>query len=71
MIIYAICLVVGLLFTILSAIVGHFFGGHDGTDVGTGGHAEAGFDQRAVCRAFRFSARQCWRVSSRHSAHSG
>lgn len=48
MIIYAICLVVGLLFTILSAIVGHFFGGHDGMDVGTGGHAEAGFDQSGV-----------------------
>ena len=48
MIIYAICLVVGLLFTIISAIVGHFFGGHEGTDVGTGGHAEAGFDESGV-----------------------
>jgi membrane protein implicated in regulation of membrane protease activity len=48
MIIYAICLVVGLLFTIISAIAGHFFGGHDGGDVGTGGHAEAGFDDSGI-----------------------
>jgi membrane-bound ClpP family serine protease len=48
MIIYAICLVLGLLFTIISAIAGHFFGGHDGGDIGTGGHAEAGFDHTGV-----------------------
>ena len=49
MIIYAVCLVVGLLFTFISAIAGHFFGGHDGhMDVGTGGHAEAGFDHSGV-----------------------
>jgi membrane protein implicated in regulation of membrane protease activity len=50
MIIYAICLVVGLVFTLISAFVSHFFdtGGHDGADVGTGGHAEAGFDQSGV-----------------------
>ena len=48
MIIYAICLVVGLLFTLISAVAGHFFGGHDGADVGTGGHAEAGFDSSGV-----------------------
>jgi len=48
MIIYAICLVVGLLFTIISAVVGHLFGGHDGADVGTGGHAEAGFEDSGV-----------------------
>jgi membrane protein implicated in regulation of membrane protease activity len=48
MIIYAICLVVGLAFTLLSAIAGHFFGGHDGADIGTGGHAEAGFDHAGV-----------------------
>lgn len=48
MIIYAICLVVGLLFTIFSAIAGHFFGGDHGADVGTGGHAEAGFDSSGV-----------------------
>src|SRR5579862_4130498 len=49
MIIYAICLAVGLIFTIFSAIAGHFFGGHDvHTDVGTGGHAEAGYDHSGV-----------------------
>jgi membrane-bound ClpP family serine protease len=48
MIIYAVCLVVGLLFTLISAVAGHFFGGHDGADVGTGGHAEAGFDHSGV-----------------------
>jgi len=48
MIIYAICLVLGLLFTLISAIAGHFFGGHDGMDVGTGGHAEAGFEHSGV-----------------------
>ncbi len=46
--IYAICLVVGLLFTLISAVAGHFFGGHDGGDVGTGGHAEAGFDDSGI-----------------------
>ena len=45
---YAVCLVVGLLFTLISAVAGHFFGGHDGGDVGTGGHAEAGFDDSGV-----------------------
>jgi len=45
MIIYAICLVVGLLFTLISAVAGHFFGGgHEGGDLGSGGHAEAGVD---------------------------
>src|SRR5215467_14070142 len=48
MIIYAICLAVGLIFTIFSVIAGHFFGhdfgGHAHADVGTGGHADAGLD---------------------------
>lgn len=48
MIIYSICLVLGLLFTIISAVAGHLFGGHGGGDVGTGGHAESGFDQSGV-----------------------
>src|SRR5436189_6242504 len=49
MIIYAICLVVGLVFTLGSAIAGHFFGGHGhDSDVGTGGHAEAGFDHTGM-----------------------
>jgi len=47
--IYGICLAVGLLFTIISAVAGHFFGGGDGhADVGTGGHAEAGFDHSGM-----------------------
>ena len=29
MIIYIACLSLGLLFTIISAVAGHFFGGHD------------------------------------------
>jgi membrane protein implicated in regulation of membrane protease activity len=48
MIIYAVCLIVGLLFTLISAVAGHLFGGHEGMDVGTGGHAEAGFDHSGV-----------------------
>src|SRR5215471_11395229 len=51
MIIYTACLALGLLFTIISAFMGHFFGGHDGaggSDVGTGGHAEAGYDHSGL-----------------------
>ena len=50
MVIYTICLALGLIFTIASAFMGHFFGGHDGSsgDVGTGGHAEAGYDHSGV-----------------------
>lgn len=49
MIIYVACLALGLIFTIISAIAGHLFGGHDGQiDVGTGGHAEAGYDHSGV-----------------------
>src|SRR5580704_15808681 len=44
MMIYAICLVVGLVFTLVSVVAGHFFGGHDGHVAGSGGHAEAGAD---------------------------
>jgi membrane protein implicated in regulation of membrane protease activity len=40
MMIYAICLVLGLAFTLFSAFLGHFFGGHDSIDAG--GHAESG-----------------------------
>ncbi|HEX5400646.1 MAG TPA: NfeD family protein [Verrucomicrobiae bacterium] len=45
---YAVCLVVGLMFTLISAVAGHFFGGHDGAELGTGGHAEAGFDDSGL-----------------------
>ena len=48
MIIYTACLALGLLFAIVSAFAGHLFGGHDGVDVGTGGHAEAGYDHSGV-----------------------
>jgi membrane protein implicated in regulation of membrane protease activity len=43
MIIYGICLVVGLVFTLTSVVFGHFFG-HDGHVEGSGGHVEAGAD---------------------------
>lgn len=42
--IYLFCLVVGLTFTLLSALLGHIFGGHEGHVDGSGGHAEAGAD---------------------------
>lgn len=46
---YAVCLVGGLLFTLVSAMVGHFFDAdHSHGDVGTGGHAEAGFDHSGI-----------------------
>src|SRR3954466_12061902 len=50
MIVYIACLTLGLLFTIITAVMGHFFGGHDTHvgDIGTGGHAEAGYDQSGV-----------------------
>jgi membrane protein implicated in regulation of membrane protease activity len=48
MIIYTACLALGLLFAIISAFAGHLFGGHDGGDIGTGGHAEAGYDHSGV-----------------------
>jgi membrane protein implicated in regulation of membrane protease activity len=49
MMIYVACLALGLLFTIISATMGHFFGGHDAdSSVGTGGHAEAGYDNSGV-----------------------
>ena len=45
MIIYIICLGVGLVFTLISAFFGHVFGGgHEGHVDGSGGHAEAGVD---------------------------
>ena len=39
---YVVCFGVGLLFAFVSAFAGHLFGGHH-PDVGSGGHAEAGF----------------------------
>ena len=46
MITYAICLVFGLMFSIISLFAGHFFGGHE--SVGAGGQADAGFDADGV-----------------------
>lgn len=47
--IYVICFGAGLIFTVVSAVAGHAFGGgaHD-ADLGTGGHAEAGFDHTGM-----------------------
>src|SRR5215471_18386072 len=48
--VYSICFGVGLLFAIVSALLGHLFGGgHDAhVDIGTGGHAEAGFQDTGM-----------------------
>src|ERR1051326_8008830 len=47
--VYSICFGVGLLFAIVSAFLGHLFGGHDAhVDIGTGGHAEAGFQDTGM-----------------------
>jgi membrane protein implicated in regulation of membrane protease activity len=47
MIIYVFCLALGLIFTLVSAFLGDFFGGgHD--SIGTGGHADAGFESDGV-----------------------
>src|SRR6266571_1620885 len=43
-IVYLVCLGAGLVFTLVSAIAGHLFGGHEGHLGGSGGHAEAGAD---------------------------
>lgn len=47
--VYAVCFGAGLLFAIVSAFLGHLFGGHDAdVSVGTGGHAEAGFQDTGM-----------------------
>lgn len=46
MIIYTICLVFGLMFTVASAFFGHLFGGHD--IVGESGQADSGADSGGV-----------------------
>jgi len=43
-IVYLVCLGTGLVFTLISAIAGHLFGGHEGHVNGSGGHVEAGAD---------------------------
>jgi membrane protein implicated in regulation of membrane protease activity len=47
-IIYAICLVGGLIFTLLSAVVGHLFGGHGDAHVGMEGQADGGVGHDGV-----------------------
>ena len=43
--VYLICLGTGLLFTLISLFAGQLLGGgHDGHDIGSSGHAEAGAD---------------------------
>jgi membrane-bound ClpP family serine protease len=54
-IVYAICFGIGMLFTILSAVLGHLFGGGDHGEVGTGGHAEAGFEHSGMPGMSMFS----------------
>jgi hypothetical protein len=49
--IYLFCFGFGLVFTLISAVLGHLFGGGDTDvhgDVGTGGHAEAGFEHTGM-----------------------
>lgn len=53
---YFICFGVGLVFTIISAVVSDVFGGSDAhTDIGTGGHAEAGFEHTGMPGVSPFS----------------
>ena len=55
--IYLICLGVGFVFTLFSAVFGHIFGhgGHDGHVDGSGGHAEAGIDSSDMPGVSAFS----------------
>jgi membrane protein implicated in regulation of membrane protease activity len=46
--IYAVCLVGGLIFTLLSAVVGHLFGGHGDAHVGMEGQADGGVGHDGV-----------------------
>ena len=48
---YLLCFGLGFMFTLISAVMGHFFDAHAGDtdgDIGTGGHAGAGFDQAGM-----------------------
>jgi len=54
--IYSVCFGIGLVFTVFSAIFGHLFGGHDAhADLGTGGHAEAGYENTGMPGVSPFS----------------
>ena len=54
-IVYLVCLGAGLVFTLLSAIAGHLFGGHEGHVDGSGGHVEAGADMSDMPGVSAFS----------------
>lgn len=47
-IVYTVCLVFGLIFTLFSAFLGHLFGGHGDTEIGTGGEADGGVGNDGV-----------------------
>jgi amino acid transporter len=46
--VYFGCFLLGLLFTVASFFMGHVGGGDGHADVGTGGHAEAGFEHSGM-----------------------
>ncbi len=49
--VYLACFLIGLLFTLISAVGSHLFGGHGmdaHTDIGTGGHVDTGFDHTGM-----------------------
>ena len=54
-IVYLTCLGAGLVFTFISAVAGHLFGGHEGHLGGSGGHAEAGADMSDMPGVSAFS----------------
>src|SRR5213596_1840628 len=54
-IVYLVCLGAGLVFTLVSAIAGHLFGGHEGHVDGSGGHAETGSDMSDMPGVSAFS----------------
>ena len=54
-IVYLVCLGAGLVFTLVSAIAGHLFGGHEGHVDGSGGHAETGADMSDMPGVSAFS----------------
>jgi membrane protein implicated in regulation of membrane protease activity len=55
-VVYSICFGVGLVFTVANLLLGHSFG-HDAphADVGTGGHAEAGYEHTGMPGVAPFS----------------
>jgi hypothetical protein len=55
LLVYLICLGVGLVFTLITALFGHFIGGHEAHVDGSGGHAEAGGDMSDMPGVSMFS----------------